>query len=137
MFCISKINRVITWMEETQSKRGLGCKAVFWPQIGSTCTHVLKGEAKGLMRQFEASSSAFLGPVSLRLRNEVVSSVCLQSSGICGPAIMRDERERESAGLLSLGLDALICSAQTTARTRLIQNRKLQGSPCPPARNLT
>lgn len=95
MFCISKINRVISWTEETQSKWGLGCKAVFWPQIGSTCTRVLKGEAKGLMRQFEASSSAFLGPVSLCLRNEVVSSVCLQSSGICGPAIMRDERESE------------------------------------------
>lgn len=92
---------VISWTEDMQSNQGLGCKAVFWSiQIGSTCALVLVGDAEGLMRQFEAPSAAFLGPVTLGLRNEVVSPVCLQSDG-CRPAIMSDERERGRASTWS------------------------------------
>ncbi|KAK2869716.1 hypothetical protein Q8A67_024108 [Cirrhinus molitorella] len=60
-------------------------------------TH-MRGEAEGLMRQFEASDSAFLGPVTLGLRNEVVSPVCLQSEGSVGlPSCQMRGRGRASA----------------------------------------
>lgn len=128
---------VISWTEDMQSNQGLGCKAVFWSiQIGSTCALVLVGDAEALMRQFEAPSAAFLGPVTLGLRNEVVSPVCLQSDG-CRPAIMSDERERveeQALGLLSLGPAALICSASDHSQDSLLQTLTLL---CPPARSIT
>lgn len=109
-----------------QSNRGLRCKAVFWShrslQIGSTCALVLEGEAEGLMRQFEASSAAFLGPVTLGLRNEVVSPVCLQSEGSVGlpSRQMRGREEERVLGLLSLGPAALICSASDHSQDSLL-----------------
>lgn len=120
-----------------QSNQGLGCKAVFWSiQIGSTCALVLVGDAEGLMRQFEAPSAAFLGPVTLGLRNEVVSPVCLQSDGSVDlPSCqMRGREEEQALGLLSLGPAALICSASDHSQDLLLQTLTLL---CPPARSIT
>ncbi len=82
------------------------------------------------MRQFDAPSAAFLGPVTLGLRNEVVSPVCLQSDG----SVDLPSCQMRALGLLSLGPAALISSASDHSQDSLLQTLKLQ---CPPARNIT
>ncbi len=73
------------------------------------------------MRQFDAPSAAFLGPVTLGLRNEVVSPVCLQSDG----SVDLPSCQMRALGLLSLGPAALISSASDHSQDSLLQTLSL------------